>query len=110
MPGSLCVGAQLAGLQVLPAMGAFYWGRLITVEAPGHPRHPSSTKLVAVVKWGVWSSWLLKDSKRGKQLTCLFHLALIIKHQKVMILGKKTVTVIFFANLLTFPSLIIVIT
>ena len=59
----------MAGLQVLLALGAFYWGRLITVEIPGHPGHSPSTKLDAVVKRDVWSSWLLNDSKRGKQLT-----------------------------------------
>ena len=41
-----------AGLQGLLAMGAFYClgGWLITVEAPGHPGHPPSTQLDAVVK------------------------------------------------------------
>ena len=40
-----------AGLQGLLAMGAFYClgGWLITVEAPGHPGHPPSTQLDAVV-------------------------------------------------------------
>ena len=63
------VWGLMAGLQVLLALGAFYWGQLITVEFPGHPGHPPSTKLDAVVKRDVWSSWLLNDSKRGKQLT-----------------------------------------
>ena len=51
------------------SLGSILLGLADHSGGPWTSRHPPSTKLDAVVKRDVWSSWLLKDSKRGKQLT-----------------------------------------
>ena len=51
---SLC-GVLMAGLRGLRHMGAFYYlgaGWLVTGEAPGHPGHPPSTQLDAIIADG----------------------------------------------------------
>lgn len=110
VPRCLCVGAHgWVALHGVASLGSILLGLADHSGGPWTSRTPTIPKLDAVVKRDVWSGWLLKDSIRGKQFTWLFHCALIIKHQKVMILGKKFLFFLPTYNAIS-PSLIVAIT